>query len=80
MEIKTSTIEISLGYEIEKENGEVEFIPNGEFETVITTDIYASEGMALRNIVSGFSASKHVTVGTMDSVENYEEIPENIII
>lgn len=51
-----------------------EFVPNGETIEVATTDIYSDEGKVFKRMTDGVKLSNHITVGTMDSVDNYIEV------
>lgn len=74
MRIETSQQIIELGDEIEKEDGTIEFIPNGETTTIDIVDIYADEGKKFRNKLTGIAISRHITIGSNDSTDNYEEV------
>lgn len=78
MRIETTQQIVPLVDEATDENGEMTFIPNGETVIVETTDIYADEGKAFTRLSDGAVLSNHITVGTMDSVENYVEVVATI--
>ena len=46
---------------------------------IIITDIYADEGKVLIEKATGKVLSDHITIGTEDSMENYEEIKKEMI-
>lgn len=65
---------VELGDEIEKEDGTIDFVLNGETMTINIVDIYADEGKLFRNKMTGITVSAHITIGSNDSIENYEEV------
>lgn len=74
MRIETTQQIVELGDEIEKEDGTIDFVPNGETTTIDIVDIYADEGKKFRNKITGVAITRHITIGSNDSVDNYEEI------
>ena len=60
--------------EIKNPDGSIDFVPNGETITIESTDIYADDGFIFKNKLTGAILSQHITLGSDDSVENYEEI------
>ena len=75
MKIETSTKTVLI-YDVQyDEHGEIISMEQIGEETVAITDIYADEGKVLIEKATGKVLSDHVTLGTMDSVENYDEIP-----
>lgn len=67
---------VELGSRTISEDGTIEFIPNGETVQVDINDIYADEGFIFRNKLTGAAVSNHITLGSDDSIDNYEEITE----
>lgn len=74
MRIETTQQIVEISDEIEREDGTTEFVPNGETITVEIVDIYADGGKLFRNKLTGIAVSAHITLGSNDSIENYEEI------
>ena len=74
MRTETTQQIVELGDEIENADGTIEFVPNGETTTINIVDIYADEGKLFRNKLTGITVSAHITIGSNDSTENYEEI------
>lgn len=70
--MKTETKTITIPVYIENEDGEM--VKTDETREVTLTDIYADEGKRFIFIPTGQNAGTHITLGTNDSVENYEEI------
>jgi cytochrome c biogenesis protein ResB len=75
-EITYQTVE--LGDIVQKidENGMLydEFVPDGETIEVATTDIYSGEGKVFKRKSDNAILSTHITIGTDDSINNYEEV------
>lgn len=74
MRIEITQQIIELGDEIENADGTIEFIPNGETTVIEIIDIYADEGKLFRNKLTGIAISRHITIGSNDSADNYEEV------
>lgn len=74
MRIETTQQIVELGNEITREDGTIDFIPNGETVTIDIVDIYADEGKKFRNKITGIAISRHITIGSTDSADNYEEV------
>lgn len=74
MRTETTQQIVELGGEIENADGTIDFIPNGETTTIEIIDIYADEGKKLRNKITGIAISRHITIGSTDSADNYEEV------
>ena len=72
------TVELGDTVTMTDDNGMIydEFVPNGETIEVVTTDIYSDEGKVFKRMTDGARLSNHITVGTMDSVDNYIEVDE----
>ena len=74
MRIEKSYQTIELCDETIRDDGTIEYVPNGETIVVEITDIYADEGKVFRHKFTGAAVSAHITLGTQDRVENYEEV------
>ena len=70
IEVITETVDVYI--EVTHEDGSVTFEPTGETEGVVSTEIY-TEGR-FRRISDGAILSNHITLGTEDSAESYEEV------
>lgn len=68
----TETKTITIPVYIENEDGEM--VKTDETREIEITDIYADEGKTFIHIPTNRIAGTHITLGTNDSVENYEEI------
>lgn len=78
MQIEKSYQTIELCDEITHDDGTVEYVPNGENITIEIIDIYADDGKVFQHKSTGAAVSAHITLGTQDSVENYEEINRHL--
>ena len=74
MRTETTQQIVELGDKTENADGTIDFIPNGETVTIDIVDIYADEGKKFRNKLTGIAISRHITIGSNDNIENYEEI------
>ena len=74
MRTETTQQIVELGDEIEREDGTIDFVLNGETTTIDIVDIYADEGKKFRNKLTGITVSAHITIGSTDSADNYEEV------
>lgn len=74
MRIEKSYQIVELGDDIIREDDTTEFVPNGETMTIEIVDIFADEGKLFRNKRTGIAVSAHITLGSNDSIENYEEV------
>jgi hypothetical protein len=72
MRIETKTEIVNIC----EETAEGEFVLTGETAEVTTTEIYADEGKIFRRLSDGnvLKNCKHITLGTHDDPENYEEV------
>lgn len=74
MRIETIQQIVELGDEIENADGTIDLIPNGKTTTIDIIDIYADDGKKFRNKITGIAISRHITLGSNDNIDNYEEI------
>ena len=75
MKIKIKSYEVPIFEYKENENGEIiEEINTGKTETLTHTHIYAEEGYLLKNKKTGKAVSNHIQLGSLYSVDDYEEV------
>lgn len=75
MKIETKSYEVPIFEYKEDENGEIiEEINTGKTETLTETHIYAEENCLLRNKKTGKAVSNHIQLGSLYSIEDYEDV------
>ena len=75
MKVETHTEKIPQYEVIYDEYGEIISQTYIGDEEISVTDIYADDGKVLIEKATGKVLSEHITLGTEDSAENYDEIP-----
>ncbi|HEY5588903.1 MAG TPA: hypothetical protein VIK86_08110 [Candidatus Paceibacterota bacterium] len=72
------TVELGDMTTITDENGMPynTFVQNGETIEVETIDIYSDDSKVFKRLSDDAVLSNHITIGTMDSIDNYIEVDE----
>ena len=79
MQVTTQTVSVPGGTvvrEIDERGKERRrFVSNGQMVEATITEIRADEGKVFRRLADGAVLSAHITLGSGDSADNYEEVP-----
>ena len=73
-EVTTKAIKVLDVKGIEQATLIEEFIPDGKTIELITTEIYSDNGKVFKRKADEAMLSTHITLGTKDSIDNYDEI------
>jgi len=73
-EIITKAVKVTDDRGIECAKLIEELIPNGKTAEVFIIDIYVDKGKVFRRIKDKAVLSTHITIGTEDNINNYEEV------